>query len=225
MEVKTLDIAYNASGAVRAAKRGDVVMVVDVIDMSTTAEAVLDGGALSVWGASPDNTSAPVVVNPAQIGYRAGQKAVKEDTEVILITEPRFGSKTERTANNQFVLVGINRSRARLGAVLPNIGTEITEFTDFANKVVVIASQTGGVAFDAAYNGGATKVVTGTIVRTKYKKGAQPLEDSAKRAMEVAQKYNKGLTLVASSSNSYEDILATQKIAETIVDLGFLNTQ
>jgi len=80
MEVKSLDIAYNASGAVRAAKRGDVVMVVDIIDMSTTAEAALDGGAVAVWGASPDDTSAPVAVNPAQIGYRAGQKAVKEDT-------------------------------------------------------------------------------------------------------------------------------------------------
>ena len=170
MEVKSLDIAYNASGAVRAAKRGDVVMVVDIIDMSTTAEAALDGGAVAVWGASPDDTSAPVAVNPAQIGYRAGQKAVKEDTQVILITEPRFGSREEKTANNQFVLVGINRSRARLGAVLPNIGTEITEFADFANKVVVIASQTGGVAFDAAYNGGAAKVVTGTIVRTNIKK-------------------------------------------------------
>ena len=221
-KAKTVNITYNASGAVQAALRGDVVVIVDIIDMSTTAEAVLDGGALAVFGASPDHVSVPVSINPENIGYWAGKKALKEKTEIIIVSEPRFKSRKKRSKKIQFVLTGIHREGAHIADILPNIGSQITDFSNFENKVVLIASQTGGVAFDAAYNHRAVKVITGTIVRTNYKKGTKPLHDSALRAIKFAKKYNTGITLVASSANSYEDILAAERIAKLIIEIGFL---
>ncbi|MGM0502319.1 MAG: hypothetical protein ACQERJ_07285 [Bacillota bacterium] len=221
--IKTVNITYNASGAVKAAKQGDVIVIVDIIDMSTTAEAVLDGGALTVLGASPDDVLAPVTVNPEKMGYWAGKKALKKKTEVIIIAEPRFRGYKKRTEKIQFILAGIHRAGAKIAGILPNIGAQITNFSKFENKVVIIASHTGGVAFDAAYNHGAVKVVTGTIVRTNYKHGVDPLYDSATRAIKAANKYNTGITVVASSANSYEDVLAAERIAQRIVEIGFLN--
>ena len=38
---RLLSVTFNASGAFHGAKHGDVVVVVDTIDMSTTAEALI----------------------------------------------------------------------------------------------------------------------------------------------------------------------------------------
>lgn len=219
---KTLHISYNASGALQAAKRGDVVVIVDVIDMSTTAEAVLEAGALLVLGASPDQTTAPVAVNPRKIAYQAGKIALKHKVEIILITEPRFCKPEQRLKYVQLVRQGIKQAGASLETVLPNIGAQITKFTDFERKVVIIVSSSGGVAFDAAYNNGAVKVITGTVARTKLKKGIKPIRKAAHRAIKYARNYKTGITLIAASANSYEDILAVEKIAQVIIKLGFL---
>lgn len=221
-QMRTVHITYNASGAVQAALRKDITMIVDIIDMSTTAEAVLENGALIVFGASPDLVKIPVEVDPFKIGYEAGNRALKNNTKVIIVAEPRFGNSQERLSRIQSVKKGIEEAGAQVSKILPNVGAQINQFFDFTDQVVVIVSNSGGVAFDAAYNQGAAKVITGTIARTNNKKGVEPLQLSAQRAIKFANKYAANITLVAASSNSYEDILAVNKIAQTIIDLGFL---
>ena len=217
-----MHITYNASGAVQAALRKDITVIVDVIDMSTTAEAVLEDGALAVLGASPDNIKVPVRVDPIKIGYEAGSIAVKNNTKVIIIAEPRYCNPQKRLNRIQSVKKGLEETGAQLSTVLPNIGAQINQFSDFNDKVVVIVSNSGGIAFDAAYNQGAAKVITGTITRTNAKKGVEPIYSAAKRAIKLANKHTTNITLVAASSNSYEDVLAVDKIAKTIIELGFL---
>lgn len=222
--IKTLQVGYNASGAVAAAQKGDVVVIVDVIDMSTTAEGVLDAGALLVLGAAPDQANPPVLVNPEEIGYLAGRTALKYKTDVALIAEPRWGSDEERIERMQLVLAGIKRSGSLSKHILPNIGGEVSKLADFQNQVVVIVSDTGGVAFDAAYTCGASEVLTATISRTQAKKGVEPADVGVQRAIKAAQRHQAGITFVAASSNSYEDIFAAEYLAKKVIETGFLNS-
>ncbi|MFW6269460.1 MAG: hypothetical protein ACOC4G_05200, partial [Bacillota bacterium] len=90
---KTLNIGSNASGAAAAGREKRVVMIVDIIDMSTTAEAVKEAGAVEIYGASPALHQAPVQLNPEKIGYIAGKKAVKLRTGIIAVAEPRIMGK------------------------------------------------------------------------------------------------------------------------------------
>ncbi len=224
--VKTLNVSSNPSGAAAAARQGNVVMIIDVIDMSTTAEAALEAGAISVLGASPDQNSAPITVNPEKIGYFAGKKALKLETKVIVAAEPRLISEENarnRISGIQQVLKGIDRAGGKLDKVIPNIGKEVVELADFENKILVVVSPAGGVAFDAAYNYGAPEVVTGTIARTLKKSGDKPAKEAASRAIERAAKYECGITLVASSSNSMEDLLGAEYIEKEILNKGFLD--
>ena len=204
--VKTLNTSSNPSGAAAAARQGNVVMIVDIIDMSTTAEAALEAGAFNVLGASPDQNQAPVTVNPEKIGYFAGKKAVKNDTEVIVAAEPRLVANDEeiekRLDGIQYVLKGIDRAGGNLDQVVSNIGKEVCQQADFRDKIVVIVSAAGGVAYDAAYNYGAPEVITGTIARTNKMCGDEPAKLAAQRAVETAKKYQCGITIVASSSNA-----------------------
>ncbi|AGB40553.1 hypothetical protein Halha_0579 [Halobacteroides halobius DSM 5150] len=222
--IKTLNITSNASGAVRAARDGNVVVIVDIIDMSTSAEAALDAGAVDIFAASPDNILAPVKVNPEKIGYFAGKTALKHSSELLIVTEPRLEDKEEQRKNIQQALSGVRRAGVDVLDIIPNLGTEVVKLADFSEKVVLLVTQTGGVAFDAAYNYGAPAVTTGTVVRTLAKKGIKPAQESAARAVRLALKYNTGITLVAASSNSYEDILAAEQIAKMIINTGFLSS-
>ncbi|MFW6311972.1 MAG: hypothetical protein ACOC1K_07035, partial [Nanoarchaeota archaeon] len=104
----------------------------------------------------------------------------------------------------------------------PNIGREVVELVDFNQKVVIIVSPSGGVAFDAAYNYGAPDVITGTVARTNKLKGNATSKLAAERAMQSAQKYRSGITVIAASSNSMEDVLAAQHIGKEILNYGFL---
>lgn len=224
--LKTLSTTYNASGAAAAARQGDVVMIVDVIDMSTTAEAALEAGAISVLGASPDHQLVPVTVNPEKIGYYAGKKAIKHDTGVIIATEPRLiNDEDERLSEIQQVLRGVDRAGAEVLEIVPNIGREVVQFTDFAGKVLVIVSPSGGTAYDAAYNYGAPEIITGTVARTNERNGNFTAEDAARRAIESASRLKCGISVVAASSNSMEDIQAAQYICQLIINQGFLNME
>jgi hypothetical protein len=68
-------VTSDASGAQQAAKEGYLVMIVDVIDMSTTLESALEAGAAVVLGGSPDFTRAPVEVDPEGVGRHAARLA------------------------------------------------------------------------------------------------------------------------------------------------------
>lgn len=214
-------MTVNASGAVQAAEAGQVVVVVDVIDMSTTLEAALDAGAAFVLGASPDNCRAPVRLCPEKLGQQAGQLAVARGTSVVIVSEPRIGSEEERRARSGRVICAIGETGAIVEAVLPNAGAEITKMIDFQGKVVVAVSDTGGVAYDAAVTAGAPAVLTGTVARTMHKKGVEPAKAAAARAIEAARLLGTGIAVVAASANSLEDILAAEYIMKEIIAQGF----
>lgn len=221
--MKTVHLTFNASGAVEGARRGDLVVVVDIIDMSTSAEVALEAGAIAIYGASPSGCKAPVTLNPDRIGYLAGKTALKYKTKLIVVAEPRYGDPEERKKRAEAALMGVARSGAEVGMIVPNIGSEIGKCADFRGMVVLCVSDTGGVAFDAAYNNGAPAVLTATVTRTPEKKGLEPARFGVERAIDYATKNNCGITVTAASSNSLEDILASQFLVQLIVNSGFLN--
>lgn len=217
MNVPAVMLSYNASGAVECARLGYVVVIVDIIDMSTTAEALLDAGALEVYGASPDTARPPVAINPEKVGKLAGRRAVQAGTSVVVVAEPRTGSSEERKRNITAVIKGIESTEAKILAILPNMGAETPRLFDVSGKVIVAATGTGGVAFDAALNAGAPAVITGTVARTLRKKGTRPAAEAARRAIERARKLDTGVGVVAASANSLEDILAAEYLTRLIV--------
>lgn len=221
--MKTLNLVFNASGAVEAGRRGDVVVIVDIIDMSTSAEVALEGGAIAIYGASPSGSKVPVNTNPDRMGYLAGKTALKYKTQLVVVAEPRYGTEEERRKRAETSLLGVTRSGAEIESIIPNIGTEISKMANFQGKVVLLVSDTGGVAFDAAFNSGAPAVLTATVTRTKSKKGIEPALAGIERAIEQAEKFNCGISIVAASSNSMEDVLAAQYLIQMIINKGFLN--
>ncbi|MFA5880873.1 MAG: hypothetical protein WC834_01655 [Eubacteriales bacterium] len=218
---KSVSLTVNASGAVKAAEAGDVVVIVDVIDMSTGLEAALDAGASYVFGASPDHARAPVKLCPEEIGRLAGTKAKQEGTGVIIISEPRVGTEEERRTRSAGVIRGIEQAGAKVEAVFPNVGAETPKLGDFRGRVVVAVTDAGGVAFDAAFTAGAPAVLTGTIARTMQKRGREPAMAAAHRAIEAAAAHGANITVVAASANSLEDVLGAEYIMRAIIEEGF----
>ncbi|HWP95883.1 MAG TPA: hypothetical protein VN426_03465 [Syntrophomonadaceae bacterium] len=209
---KKIIVCSDASGASQAARAGFLVMIVDVIDMSTTLESALDAGALAVMGCSPDATRAPVTVDPEAIGREACRLAREKETSIILISEPRVGTDEERLARCRKLLRSIEAEKGRVEAVLPNIGAETPKLADFQGRVVVAVTDSGGVAFDAAFHI-TPRVVTGTVARTLKQKGVEPAMSAVRRAMTRLEKEQPGIAVVAASRNSLEDVLAAQYIA------------
>lgn len=218
--MRIVNLSANASGAVRAAQQGDLVIVVDVINMSTTAEGALEAGALAVFGVASQKSSLSVV-NPKRVGYLAGLKAVENKTDIILVTEPRVGTDEERKANAFSAILGMEEAGAKIGAILPNIGAETIKLTSWENRVVVLATDSGGVVFDAALNNGSPLVLTGTIARTLKQKGNQAAKRIAREAVKKAGELNCQISVVAASSNALEDVLAGEYIARCIMEEGF----
>jgi hypothetical protein len=215
-KLKSITVSTDASGAWRAAREGMLVMIVDVIDMSTTLEGALDAGALAVLGCSPDYTRAPVKVNPESIGQKAAQMARANGTGIILVAEPRSGGEPERVARCQKVLKGIEKEKGMVECILPNLGAETPRLADMKNRIVVAVTDTGGVAYDAAYNVN-ERVITGTIARTLSKKGIQPALSAVKRALQHIDDKDNGIAVIAASRNSLEDVLAAQYIASLLM--------
>ncbi|MFA5384956.1 MAG: hypothetical protein WC364_09895 [Eubacteriales bacterium] len=214
-----ITVASDASGSARAAGLGQVVVIVDVIDMSTTMEAMLDEGALAVFGAAPDAARAPVPLNPAGIGLEAGRLACASDTGVVVVAEPRVGSDADRISGIQKVLRGIRESGAAVESVLPNLGAETVKLAGIKGRVVVAATSSGGVAFDAAVAAGAPAVLTGTIARTARKKGIFPAAAAADRVLKAALEFKADIAVIASSGNSMEDVLAAGYIYNLLLGM------
>lgn len=217
---KGVIVASNASGAAYFASLGYLVIIVDVIDMSTSLEVALENGANKVFGASPDYTKAPVKVNPEKIGYIAGERALEINKGVIIISEPRYGKYNDRKDRCKKVLTGIKNSGASVIDIIPNIGAEVSKITNFENNVVICVSDTGGVAFDAAFVH-SKDVTIGTIARTSHFRGTQPALNAANRAINLAKK--RPIAVIAASSNSLEDLLAANYIYQLIINQGYLN--
>lgn len=211
MKEKRIFYASDASGAERAARAGLAVLVVDLIDMSTTLECALEAGALAVWGASPDGARPPVTVNPEQVGILAGRQARELGAGVVLVAEPRVGSEAERLERCGSVVKGLAKAGASLETVFPNLGRQTAALAEFQGRVVIAVTESGGVAFDAALQAGGT-VATGTVARTLQKKGREPALVAARRALRLAEG-KKGVAVVAASSNAWEDVLAARFIA------------
>lgn len=206
----------DASGAKEAAREGMLVMIVDVIDMSTTLESAMEAGAYAVLGASPDFTRAPVPVMPEKIGKEAGRLARERNRGVIIVAEPRIGTEQERIARCSKVIKGIESEKGIIEAVIPNIGAETPKLADMKDKVVVAVTDTGGVAYDAAFVE-TRQVITGTVARTLYKKGLEPAVAAVRRALDNLRPDNTGIAVVAASRNSLEDVLAAQFIANLLL--------
>jgi hypothetical protein len=222
MTLPVVTVTANASGAVKAAQNGDVVIVVDVIDMSTTLETALEAGAVRVFGACPDGLKVPVIVNPEKIGFEAGKCAAAHNCDVVIVSEPRSGTDAERKARCVSVMKGASLAGARVAAVVPNIGAETANLVNFENTVVVAVTNSGGVAFDAAFQAGAD-VFTVTVARTLKMKGGEPSRKGIERVCSFALSEGKDIAVVAASGNAVEDMLGAQYIVQRIVEEGFLN--
>ena len=210
-------LTTDASGAATAGSLGMVVMVVDVIDFSTSMEAAIDEGAAAVFGACPDKSMPPVKINPYIIGAMAGRKAKQIGSAVVVLAEPRVGSDDERLKDISKALTGVCSAEAEIEAVIPNLGAEIPRLINLKGKVVLGATGSGGVVFDAAVCAGAPAVLTGTVARTLKKNGFVSARDSAGRTISEANRLGTGIAVVAASGNSLEDILAAEYLYKTIM--------
>jgi hypothetical protein len=208
-----VEIAYNLSGAVEAVKRGRFIVLVDVIDMSTTLEAVREAGAASLWGASPAGKNLPYV-NPYMIGKMAAREAKEKKLELIIIGEPRCGTKKEREKRAFSVLIGITSEGVQVEEIVPNLGAETAKLLDWTDKVVIAVTDSGGVIFDAVYQLGGS-LTTATVARTMKMKGTEAPLKGIERAMAMAG--SSPITLVAASSNALEDVLAVQYLAQLML--------
>lgn len=211
-------VAVGAVEAAAAAGRQEVVVIVDIIDMSTTLECALETGAVAVYGASPWPPPEYCRVCPEAVGRAAGLVAGEHGSGVVIVAEPRAGTAAERRRQAAGVLAGLRQAGAEVKAVVPNIGKETARMVDFAGKVVVAVTAAGGVAFDAAFNQGGA-VVTATVARTLYGRGKEPALRGARRAWAMAGEGEKGITVVAAGPGCLEDLLAAQYIAGLLWDM------
>jgi hypothetical protein len=216
---KKVIVGSDASGARDAAREGMLVMVVDVIDMSTTLESAIDAGAYAVLGCSPDFTTAPVETSPERIGQEACRLSRECGGGIILVSEPRSGSDEERLARCQKVTRAIEREKGIVEAVLPNLGAETPKLADMKNRVVVAVTDTGGVAYDAAFQI-SPRVITGTVARTYKQRGMEPALTAANRILQMLDRNDTGIAIIAASRNSMEDVLAAQFIANLLLIEG-----
>ncbi|MDD2402272.1 MAG: hypothetical protein PHI90_03240 [Clostridia bacterium] len=208
-----INVAYNLSGAVEAVKMGRFVVLVDIIDMSTSFEAVSEAGAYSLWGASPSEKDLPYV-NPFLIGKKAAQEAKEKATGLIIIAEPRNGSNNERKKRAIKVINGVESEGIQVEAIVPNLGAETAKILDWEDKVVIAVTDCGGVIFDAVYQLGG-KLTTATVARTIKTKGIDVALKGINRTMLMAN--NLPITFVAASSNALEDVLAVHYLAQLMI--------
>jgi len=205
-----LTIAYNLSGALEAVKMGRFVILVDVIDMSTTQEALWEAGAKELWGAAPSHKKNPYT-DPFLIGRTAARWARENGCQLEIVAEPRAGSWKERRERCADVLAGVAAEGLKVSRIWVNLGAETAKFTDWRDKGVITVSDCGGLIYDAVWQLGGG-ITTATVARTLQMKGTETARRGLERALQKAQ--GRPLTLVAASSNALEDVLAVQYLAQ-----------
>jgi hypothetical protein len=211
-------LTADASGAAQAGARGDVVVIVDVIDMSTTAEALWEEGVYSIWGAAPDGCRAPVKVDPERIGILAGEEAKATRRDVLIISEPRVATEEERKRRCTSVLDGLAQVGVLPEGVYPNLGAETIKQFVAKGKITILVTDTGGVAYDAAYQAGASAITTATVARTYGMRGDASARAGVGRALKLSRELGASITYVAASANSIEDVLAVEYLAKLGID-------
>jgi hypothetical protein len=219
--VPTLEVTFNASGAAEAGSRGRAVVIVDVVDSATSAEAALSGGALEVLGAAPAGLTVPVTVDPGAVGRRVASVAARTGTDVVVVSEPRVATDEERRSRTLPVLQALRT--AGVGYELaPNQGAELLRATNVEGRLVVVVSTTGGAAFDAAIAAGASWVGFATTARIEGRTGWEVTVEGARRAIDAARDQRTGISVVAASANSTDDVLGAAEVARAILSEGFL---
>ena len=218
---RTLEVAFDATGAAEAGARGRVVAVVDVVDAATSAEAALAAGAVGVLGASPVGAIVPVEVRPDAVAAQGAALAKLHETDVVVVAEPRVGSVEERVQRAGPVITTLEAADVGFEMV-PNQGAGLPGLVKLAGRVVIVVSAAGGVAFDAALTAGAPEVCFATTARIAGLTGWEVARVGAQRAIAMADVNGGGLTVVAASSNATDDFLAAFEIARTVIDEGFL---
>lgn len=211
-----ITVAYNLSGALEAVKNGRFVVLVDVIDMSTTIEGLLEAGVLNIWGAAPVGKGYPYT-DPYLIGRFAAREANEKHTQVFVVAEPRVGTTEERINRASAVLAGIKDEGQTAGGIWPNLGAETAKFTDWRDKLAVVVTDAGGTIYDAVWQQGG-RITTVTVARTLKTKGDMVVKKGIERALDMAD--GLPITLVAASSNSFEDVLAVHYLAQRFL-LGY----
>jgi len=219
--VRTLEVAFDASGAAEAGSRGRVVAVVDVVDAATSAEAAVAMGALDVFGAAPAGAAPPVPVNPAAVATRAATVALRRGTDVVVVAEPRVGAADERLGRVAPVTAGLEAAGVSY-EVVANQGAEVAGLAALTGRVVVVVSTTGGTAFDAALAAGAPGACFVTTARVAGMTGWEVTRMGALRAIDLADRHGGALSLVAASANSTDDCLAAFEVARAVIDQRFL---
>jgi hypothetical protein len=221
MRARKLEVTFNASGAAEAGSRGRVVAVVDVVDSSTSAEAVLSAGAAAVLGASPAGMQTPVRLDPGAVGRRAAGIAGKLGTDVVVVAEPRVGPDDQRRSRSLPVLQALTTAGIRY-EVAANQGAEVVDLVNVDRRVVVLVSTTGGTAFDAALAAGAPAACFVTTARVAGRTGWDQVGVGARRAIALADEHGTNLAVVAASANSADDCLGAFEIGRRIITEGFL---
>lgn len=221
MKTRRLDVTFNASGAADAATRGRVVVVVDVVDAGTSAEAAVAAGAADVLGAAPTDGTIPVPVDPGAVGRRAAIEAGKLGTGVVVVAEPRVGTDEDRRRRCLPVLQALRTSGVE-HVLVPNQGAELASLAPLRDRMVVIVSTTGGAAFDAALTAGAPAVAFATTGRVPDRTGWDVAGLGVERAIRLAEQHDADLAIVAATANSADDVLAAFELARAVISRGFL---
>lgn len=216
-----LSVMFSASGAAEAGRSGHVVVIVDIVHMSTTAEACLSAGATAVFGASPLGVTPPVALDPISIARKA---AAAGSGEVVVFSEPRGPNDDEaRRASARHVIEAVEQAGGRVVGVYPNLGIDSPEYCDLAGKTALIVSHAGGVCYDAASTAGAAHVTTATVVRGWGRKGWEAAAHGVERAIAEANSRGAGISFVAASANAPEDVLGAFELSRLAITLGFLD--
>ena len=218
----TLEIAFDVTGASEAGRRGRVVVVVDVENSSTTAEAVVAAEAAAVFGASPAGSDVPVMLDPGAVGRRAAAAAGRVGTDVVVVAGPPAGQDEEERRDRALPVLQALRTASVPYDLVPDHGLELPGKVDILNRVVVIVSPTGVTAYDAALAAGAAAACFATTARLQGRDEWDVIDRGIRRGVALAEHHGADISIVAATAGSSEDGRAAFDLAQAVMGTGFL---